>query len=637
MSALSDKDLITAGARGEVGAFATLLERYRDVHTRFAVRMLGGYELADDALQTAFVRAFQSLNRCKETDQFGDWLFRLVISECRARALRRVVRERQGTGEFAAVSANARPLAEDAQAMQRVVDQIEPALREPFLLLYVEELPYARLASLTGAAIQTLERQVDRACARLRELMPAGEGQTQLSRAGMELLSGTPAPSLAVQVAMPLRRPEVLNESFEDRLMSKLLRAGTTSSAASNGDPAQARSGAGGSLPPLPPSPWTAHEPALHGPGSRRMYLAVAGVAGCLALASFITGYAARRWRDVRDVERRRPGKAATVTRIVRRTDTVRVARNDTVVIARFAFADVGAHTVSLVGDFNDWNPAASPLQPGTARGTWSATVTLGTGRYQYAFLVDGKRWVTDGFSRATHEESGVSTSVATFGSGDAPIGDAASARARIRKVLPRDAAERVLAKIASAKEQGLPAGTLEQSALELAAKRLTPKDIEKDIVADAGRLARSRQLIAATPHTSPSGAEVIAGAEALRRGGDSARIVELARAVPARRSVAVPLQVWAQLVGGGMNPDEALDKIRTRVHNDAPDAALERWADETASRLASEEKGKGAKLAKRGGAAEIHQAGSPKATAKTSATKSSGKTKKPSGTTHKP
>ena len=52
MSLLSDRELIAAAAKGQVGAFATLVGRYRDVRTRFAIRMLGSYEHLQARLDT---------------------------------------------------------------------------------------------------------------------------------------------------------------------------------------------------------------------------------------------------------------------------------------------------------------------------------------------------------------------------------------------------------------------------------------------------------------------------------------------------------------------------------------------------------------------------------------------------------
>lgn len=49
------------------------------------------------------------------------------------------------------------------------------------------------------------------------------------------------------------------------------------------------------------------------------------------------------------------------------------------------------AKQVSIVGDFNNWNPNATPMvrQPD---GQWIASLELRHGYHQYAFLVDGKR-----------------------------------------------------------------------------------------------------------------------------------------------------------------------------------------------------------------------------------------------------
>lgn len=47
------------------------------------------------------------------------------------------------------------------------------------------------------------------------------------------------------------------------------------------------------------------------------------------------------------------------------------------------------AKTVSLVGDFNEWNPAALPMKQMPDR-SWLLTVELKHGHHRYAFLVDG-------------------------------------------------------------------------------------------------------------------------------------------------------------------------------------------------------------------------------------------------------
>ena len=72
------------------------------------------------------------------------------------------------------------------------------------------------------------------------------------------------------------------------------------------------------------------------------------------------------------------------------------------------------ASQVSLVGDFNNWDPAATPLAKGAA-GRWEAVVALTPGRYQFTYVVDGRRWVRDSsLPQAVGDDFGQPTSVIT-------------------------------------------------------------------------------------------------------------------------------------------------------------------------------------------------------------------------------
>jgi 1,4-alpha-glucan branching enzyme len=48
------------------------------------------------------------------------------------------------------------------------------------------------------------------------------------------------------------------------------------------------------------------------------------------------------------------------------------------------------AQSVTLVGDFNQWNQMSHPLKQGPDR-AWMITVELKHGHHRYAFLVDGQ------------------------------------------------------------------------------------------------------------------------------------------------------------------------------------------------------------------------------------------------------
>jgi 1,4-alpha-glucan branching enzyme len=63
------------------------------------------------------------------------------------------------------------------------------------------------------------------------------------------------------------------------------------------------------------------------------------------------------------------------------------------------------ARRVTLVGDFNDWQPDAFPMkrQPD---GNWHLQIPLGYGAHHYQFLVDGKPVLDPTAQRVARNES---------------------------------------------------------------------------------------------------------------------------------------------------------------------------------------------------------------------------------------
>lgn len=88
----------------------------------------------------------------------------------------------------------------------------------------------------------------------------------------------------------------------------------------------------------------------------------------------------------------------------------------DTVHVVRFQLSAPGAHRVALVGDFNDWTRNAITLQPAGKPGVWTASVPLTAGRHEYAFIIDGKRWVADPYAVTHRDEYDVESSVIRVG-----------------------------------------------------------------------------------------------------------------------------------------------------------------------------------------------------------------------------
>ncbi|MGI9075904.1 MAG: isoamylase early set domain-containing protein [Gemmatimonadaceae bacterium] len=88
-----------------------------------------------------------------------------------------------------------------------------------------------------------------------------------------------------------------------------------------------------------------------------------------------------------------------------------------TPVPVQFVLVTPAASRVSIVGDFNDWDASVTLLHQESRAGLWSVVVPLAPGRHQYAFVVDGKRWLADPSApRAADDDFGTPSSVITVG-----------------------------------------------------------------------------------------------------------------------------------------------------------------------------------------------------------------------------
>jgi hypothetical protein len=155
----------------------------------------------------------------------------------------------------------------------------------------------------------------------------------------------------------------------------------------------------------------------------------------------------------------------------------------------------------------------------------------------------------------------------------------------RLREVLPPDVAQRVLARIADARAHNLPAEALENRALKFAAKGVDAASIERSVNEQAARMASARDALALGRGTAPSGDEVEAGAEVIRKGVDAAALSQLAKSAPSGRSLAVPLFVIGSLTDRGLSSDQALQNVLARLQARASDAELERMPGDVPAR----------------------------------------------------
>ena len=132
---------------------------------------------------------------------------------------------------------------------------------------------------------------------------------------------------------------------------------------------------------------------------------------GALAAACVFAAVVAGTALSVQSGRVRARGGAA----VARTSATSVSAANAGAPMVRFGFVAPQASSVALVGDFNDWDPKATPLHAAATGGVWSVEVPIHPGRHLYAFVVDGTIWRPDPSAPpATGEDFGEPNSALT-------------------------------------------------------------------------------------------------------------------------------------------------------------------------------------------------------------------------------
>ena len=164
-----DADAIARVLNGDKQAFEHVVIRYQQALYRHAVSLVLDHDVASDMVQDAFVRAYVNLRDCRDHSRFRAWLFRTLRNRCLDHlkdASRRNVRlddvdDRPiDEADGPAVLAERNEL---RKGITRALAQLPPALRETFVMHYVDGIPYETMAELLDTSVSALKMRALRA------------------------------------------------------------------------------------------------------------------------------------------------------------------------------------------------------------------------------------------------------------------------------------------------------------------------------------------------------------------------------------------------------------------------------------------------------------------------------------------
>jgi len=172
----NDADLIARVLAGDAERFGILVDRYQNEFATYAAHVTGSEDDAADVIQDSFVRAYQSLRRCREPENFKGWLFRIVSNQCKTHVARHASRRAEPLESLASAAAPDDPERDAVtgdlrQRVQQALSRLPEDQREALILKYVQDLGVSEIAAMLTVSISALKMRLLRGRqALLREL-----------------------------------------------------------------------------------------------------------------------------------------------------------------------------------------------------------------------------------------------------------------------------------------------------------------------------------------------------------------------------------------------------------------------------------------------------------------------------------
>jgi RNA polymerase sigma-70 factor (ECF subfamily) len=203
-----DLDLVHAAKNGDVSAFEQLVGRYDRKLLRIAQHVTHNREDAQDAVQEAFLKAFQHLAQFREDSQFSTWLIRITVNQSlmklrKQRSVREVSLDEdfQTDGDILPIEvADWAPNPEERyrtselrDILAKMLEDLQPILRTVFVLRDIEGLSIVETAEVLDLTHTAVKARLWRARLQLRERLN-NYFRMETESAQVELVSERPHP-----------------------------------------------------------------------------------------------------------------------------------------------------------------------------------------------------------------------------------------------------------------------------------------------------------------------------------------------------------------------------------------------------------------------------------------------------------
>ncbi|UQZ32485.1 RNA polymerase subunit sigma [Paenibacillus sp. PK3_47] len=172
-----DIRIIEVAGQGNSEAFGEIMRHYRGMAFAVAYDKLNNIQLAEDAVQEAFIEAYMNLAKLREAAAFPGWFKTIVVRQCQ-RVLRRKRHALLSLNEAVTLPHSAMSMEEmaerreGAQHLRELVEGLPVKLRVPVQLFYFYGYSLQEISGALGTPVTVLKKRLFDARRKLKGALP---------------------------------------------------------------------------------------------------------------------------------------------------------------------------------------------------------------------------------------------------------------------------------------------------------------------------------------------------------------------------------------------------------------------------------------------------------------------------------
>ena len=173
----TEQEIITLVLAGQKEQYKELVKRHQDKIYRYVTYLISNAELAKDATQAAFIKAYINLNGYDQQQKFSSWLYRIAHNE----AISLVRKEKNLVGaDLSNLPERAdgdlghleKLIASEEKAeLFRVLQRLPRGQKQALLLYYMEEKSYEEIAEIMRTNKNNVGSEISRAKKKIAKLI----------------------------------------------------------------------------------------------------------------------------------------------------------------------------------------------------------------------------------------------------------------------------------------------------------------------------------------------------------------------------------------------------------------------------------------------------------------------------------